>query len=83
MLLKREARFERVFRCSGGCVSRNSVAIYQSPFRIFSTEEPLNQFIATDFKMRGYVAKNSSQCSYFKRIVIGNGDMVLTVLTGR
>ena len=36
-----------------------------------------------DFKMLGHVTKNSSQRSHFKRVVIGNGDMVLAALPGR
>ena len=33
--------------------------------------------------MRGDMTKNSSQRSHFKRVVIRNRDMMLTVLTGR
>ena len=33
--------------------------------------------------MRGHVTKKPSQRSQFKRVVIGNGDVVLTVLPGR
>jgi hypothetical protein len=51
--------------------------------RIFSTEEPLNQFVTANFKMRSHITKNGGQCSHFKRIVIGNRDMMLAALSGR
>ena len=33
--------------------------------------------------MRGHVTKNSSQRSHFKRVVIGNGDVMLAALPDR
>lgn len=57
------------------------LAVYER--RLVSTEKPLNQFVTADCKMRSHVIKNSGQCSHFKRIVIGNRDMMLAALSGR
>jgi hypothetical protein len=57
------------------------LAVYER--RLVSTEKPLNQFVTADFKMRSHVIKNSGQCSHFKRVVIGNRDMMLAALSGR
>ncbi len=51
--------------------------------RRVSPEQPLNQFLATDFKMRGHATKNPSQCSHSERVVIGNRDMMLAAFPGR
>ena len=47
---------------------------------IISFRKPLNQFISADSEMRGDIAKNSSQCSHFERVVIGNRDVMPTTL---
>src|SRR6266513_324160 len=45
-------------------------------------EQPFDQVVAADFKMRGHVVKNSGQCSHFERVVIRNREMMLVVLAG-
>src|SRR5207244_5312410 len=50
--------------------------------RCLLAEKPLNQFLATDFKMRSHVVENSGQCSHFERVVIRNRDMMLVALAG-
>ena len=45
-----------------------------------SVEKPLNELVTANLKMGSYVAKNSSQCSHFERVMIGNRDMMLPAL---
>jgi hypothetical protein len=40
----------------------------------------LNQLISADSEMRCDITKNSSQCSHFERVVIGNRDVMPTTL---
>jgi hypothetical protein len=48
--------------------------------QIISAPKPLNQLISPDSEMRCDITKNSSQCSHFERVVIGNRDVMPTTL---
>jgi hypothetical protein len=77
------------FRCdhvtsspAGTCPDRANVEPATLSQTFVSVEKPLNELVAADLKMGSYVAKNSSQCSHFERVVIGNRDMMLPALAG-